>query len=615
MVRHWSEFGFVVPRESNGQVVYVEEYRDKYAGTSLRDAFYYLMNQASYTDFLPHTRKMVEGFLAKARLNAKNPETATEQQMTGWTPFPYTPEAFEARLQNIYSQYVLANSQAASGPDGYLVGATKETRVYQTLQMAPFNQLDGAWIRQAAPPGNVDEVRNLLFHIYMDELGDAVDAHNHVNVYTDLLRSMNIYLPDIRSYDYAQYAGFLDSAFVEPVFLLAISAFTEEYLPEIMGMTLYLEWSSVGLGGIVSEMESFGLDPAYYRLHVGIDNASAGHGAMAKRAIQLYLDNIRAQGGDEAMQQAWSRIWTGYVAFGTLGSLGQDIANAIASPPSLTDQMVAMIQKKAEYARQNHGNKRLGPNFINDWFDDPLGMLDELVAAGYIVPGKPDISPIFELMSFTGPMFHVFTPAEQKLWHEYIMSLAPEKPLPAFDLEKAMLYVVDTLRQRQAGTQGHHARLTGFDPNAKQVVTMPIAWWFGDWWGSQVDNDYVFLGALRNPVNGWIVPGDAASSALITQMLAGNGDMAQAFREIVPEATAEGVPLTMKQVLSMWTDRGCPIRGVVEPSLTSKKQVQPEGARMSIRERAKPGVPGPGVPAQKPEIIRPKRIYGMGRPH
>src|SRR6476619_795440 len=107
-------------------------------------------------------------------------------------------------------------------------------------------------------------------------------------------------------------------------------------------------------------MESFGMDPSYYRLHVGIDNASAGHGALAKQAVQLYLDNVRKQGGDAAMQAAFERIWTGYVAFGTLGTLGQDIADHFSSKPSLRDQMVALIESKAQYARLNHGTKKLG---------------------------------------------------------------------------------------------------------------------------------------------------------------------------------------------------------------------------------------------------------------
>lgn len=618
MVQHWSEFGFVVPREAHGQVVYVEEERDKYAGTSNRDAFYYLMNIGAYSDFLPHAQKMVDAFLAQAKKNASDPETASTQQFTGWNYFAYTPEAFDARMQNIYAQYVLQNSQAASGPNGYLEGTTYEQQAYRILQSAPFNQLDGAWIRQAAPPGPVDQVRNYLFQIYMDELGDAIDAHNHANVYTELLQSLNFYLPDLHSYDYAHNPDLLDSAFVEPVFLLAISSFTEQYLPEILGMTLYLEWSSVGLAGTVAGLESVGIDPAYYRLHVGIDNASAGHGALAKKAIELYLDNVRAQGGDMAMQAAFERIWTGYVAFGTLGTLGQDISEHFASPPSLSDRMVAMIQAKAEYARQNHGTKQLGPNLMNDWFDDPDGLLDELVVAGYIIPGKPDASPIFELMSFTGPMFHVFTDDEQALWHQYIVSLAPPEKFPPFDIERAMGWVVDMLRQRQAGTPGHQARLTGYDPTAKTVVTMPISWWFEDHWGAE--NNFVFLGALRNPINGWIVPGNAAASPLLTQLLAGNGDMAQAFREYVPEQVASDAPnpgpYTCKQVLAMWTDQGCPIHGVIDDSLKMKKQEGAAKARLRVKDSSgKPEAPATELPAKPAMVVRPKRIYGMGLPH
>jgi L-lysine epsilon oxidase-like protein/heme oxygenase-like protein len=625
MVAHWAEFGFIVPASAHGQTVYVETERDPYAGTSNRDAFYYLMNIASYPDFLPHARKMVEDFLAQAKQNALDPSTATEQAFNGWSYFKYSPEAFDARMENIYAQYVLSNSQAAGGAGGFLAASNYEERKYRLLQMAPFNQLDGAWIRGAAPPGTVDEVRNLLFHIYMDELGDAVDAHNHANVYTDLLRGLNIYLPDISSRDYANDQRFLDSAFVEPVFLLAISTFTEEYLPEILGMTLYLEWSSVGLAGIVEELQSLGIDPSYYRLHVGIDNASAGHGALAKRAITLYLDNVRKQGGDEAMQRAFERIWTGYVAFGTLGTLGQDIANHFAQKPSLRDQMVTMIQSKAQYARQNHGTKKLGANFINDWFDDPDGFLDELVASGFIVPGKPEDSPMLKLMSFTGPMFHVFTPAEQALWADYITSLAPGPVLPPFDVEKAMLYVVDTLRQRQAGTQGHHARLTGTDPRKNAAVTMPIAWWFSESFSKDpVENDYVFMDALRNPENGWIVPGDDASSPLLTQLLAGSGAMAQDFRQYVPEKVTGAAssdsgnpgPYTMKQVLAMWVNAGCLIKGVphgtaakaraaalARPAATVAAVVPAEAKAAATTKTAKPAHP------------RPIRVYGMGIPH
>ena len=143
-------------------------------------------------------------------------------------------------------------------------------------------------------------------------------AQNHANVYTDLLKSLNFYLPDLHTRAYADDPRLLDEAFTQPCFLLAISQFDDEFLPEILGMTLYLEWSSIGLVSTVDTLKAFDINPLYYSLHVGIDNAAAGHGALAKRAIEIYLDRIRASEGPEVMQKIWDRVWAGYVTFGTL---------------------------------------------------------------------------------------------------------------------------------------------------------------------------------------------------------------------------------------------------------------------------------------------------------
>ena len=631
MVEHWSMFGFILPRELHGETVYVEQERDPYAGCSERDAFYYLMNIASYPDFEPHARLMVDQYLAQARQNAMDPNTISGSGMTGWNYFQYTPEAFDARMQDIYNQYVLNNSTTP-----YLTTTTYEQLRYQQIQMGPFNQLDGAWIRGAAPPGEVDQVRNLLFHIYMDELGDAIDAHNHANVYVDELHSLNFYPYPIASWDYAHDTRLLDSAYTEAVFLLAISTFTEDYLPEILGMTLYLEWSSVGLAISVTELEAAGIDPTYYRLHVGIDNASAGHGALAKQAVELFLDQVRQQGGDEAMQEAFERIWTGYVAFGTLGSLGQDISDhfqAIGQAQDWDDYreqtlnaMVDMINSKAQYARQNHGTKKLGPNYLNDWFDDPIGLLDELVASGFITPGEPDTSPIFQLMAFNGPMFHVFTPAEQKLWRDYIISLGPAPEIPTINLEQAMLFVVDKLRQRQSGTSGHHARLRGVDPRSGETVTEEIAWWFAQEFGpTQAENDFVFLRALREPYNGWIVPGNAYASPLLTKMLAGNNAMAAAFREYVPDKVdipkvllqpGQTGPYTYKQILAFWVNDGCPVKGMIEPGLKVQRQAAAK-ALAAVRGKTLPAAALAALAAPEPPAkpAAPRRRYGMPRVH
>ena len=93
----------------------------------------------------------------------------------------------------------------------------------------------------------MDEVGSLLFEVWMDEQGDGNPNQNHSNLYTQLLKNLDINLPRVDSYEYAFNEVFLDGAFVSPLFELVISQFSEEYFPEILGMTLFLEWEVVSL--------------------------------------------------------------------------------------------------------------------------------------------------------------------------------------------------------------------------------------------------------------------------------------------------------------------------------------------------------------------------------
>lgn len=588
MVTAWSHFGFVVPKEiGNGKIAYVETERSPYFGSSERDFFYYLMNSDSYPDFEPTARELVHRYLAEG---AQNMVDADPDEV--WSFFEYSPTALDNRLALIYANFVRDNATTADKrmlsekqfqPQTYL---TKSSRAQQTnvlLQLAPFNQLDGAWLRRVIPDGPVDEVGERLAKIRQDELGDGVTAQNHANVYTDVLKSLNIYLPDLHTRAYAQDTRFLDSAFTQPCFLLSISQFDDEYLPEILGMTLMLEWSSIGLQASVNTLNAFGIDPIYYKLHVGIDNAASGHGAIAREAIEIYLDTVRANEGDAAMRAAWKRIWIGYVTFGTLGSLGNDLA--ASASVSLDQRVQNLITAKSPYASQTHGNKTLGHAAINDWFLDPPGMMVELQKAGLIVPGRPDISPFFRLLSFTGPMYHVFTEDEEQLLRDWCVSLA-DKDSKKLTLLEAMNYVIDTLRQRQMGAAGHTVRLAGPDGHGGSTTRT-----VGEWFAA---GNKALMGALADPANGWVVPFDSIASPLPSTMLSGNGAMASAFRSLVPASGG----LTCGNVLAKWIDEGCPTDEARMTQLFVAKDAIASVQPVHAIYRRKDG-----------------RIWGMGTPH
>ncbi len=585
MVTYWKDFGFVVKKEVAGQEVYIETERSPYVGDNMRDYFYYLMNISAYEDFIPRAHSLVHELLAEAW---KNQDEADPDEV--WKFFPFTQEAFDARLELIYDNFV-RDANSATAAQTYLM-QTREQVVNQILQIGPFNQLDGVWLRGITPDGPLGLIDSLMFSIRMDEMGDGNVQQNHANVYTDLLKSLNIYLPDLHTREYANNPALYDSSFVQPVFLLAISQFGDEFMPELLGMTLYLEWSAIGLVYTVEQMKAFGINPLYYSLHVGIDNASAGHGAIAKKCVEMFLDQVRESEGEAAMQQVWRRIWNGYVAFGTLGTVGEDLF-AAANKPTPVDLMIDMINRKAPYASRSHGTKMLGPNLINDWFLDPPGFLQELQNSGLVIPGDLKNSPIFQLISFNGPMYHVFTEDEQKLWQDYVLYLGEtKKPAAPKSSYVLMQEVVNFMRQRQTGVTGHKVLLQGPDPaDPAKTISLQISEWF-----ALNDND-ALMRALSDERNGWIKRYDPAASPLVTAMLAGTGDMAVAFQAVAPDAGGK----TFKNIVVEWIAQGCPI-GVVG------MQAAPPLSKAAV-------TPVLSAYVSPPKEGRRRRIWGMGTPH
>ena len=542
MIRYWSELGFVVQQKApSGETVYVERQRRPGAGMDVRELFYKLMNVDSFPEILPKARQYVQQCLEQARAYQSDPDTAEM-----WRPFRYTPDTFQARIMETYR--ALVQEVECYDPATDTLFRSREDVMERIRQFSPFNMSDGSWLRNITRIGPIDETRALLFSVLMDEIGDGEVSHNHSNIYRDLCHSIGFYPSDCTSADFAYSQSFLTSAFDVPTFELAISQFSETWYPELLGMTLQLELGIVEAKTTIALMNYYGFDPKYWVMHVGIDNPVNGHAQRAMRAISLYLDGIRANGGgEEAVQAQWQRIWDGYVAFGTTGTFGQDFANLLANRPSLSDRVEAMIRSKAEFGSMNHDKCMLGHTPINDLFLDPPAFKQALIDAGYFIPGDPDNSPFFRLTSFdTGRMYRVFTDEELKLWADWCRSLnqpqpEPVKPEPYADMVK----VVQALRYRQTGTPGHQSGMLKV-PGTERAY--PVSWWF-----QQPSRD--FLEALAWSGNQLIVAGNPDASHFVNAMLAPSNAMGQAFNDPVPGLGNR----TGRAVVIDWIKAGCPV--------------------------------------------------------
>ena len=73
-----------------------------------------------------------------------------------------------------------------------------------------------------------------------------------------------------------------------------------------------------GLGSFrleeMRQLNHYGFDDSYERLHLTIDNIFTGHVKVAIRAIQAYLDDIHCRLGPESLGQMWRRVWLGYAS-------------------------------------------------------------------------------------------------------------------------------------------------------------------------------------------------------------------------------------------------------------------------------------------------------------
>jgi hypothetical protein len=173
---------------------------------------------------------------------------------------------------------------------------TRDEVCQDILYIAPFNQLDGAWLRFVEDGGETDAVHGLLFQVWRDEVGNGKPSEHHGNLYTTLLRSLSFDLSDTASRAYVDEFPFTDEAFVSPAFELAISARSKDYLPELLGMTLYLEWEVLDLSPGVSRWDYLGIDPK-------ISSHACGDRQRGRRTWR------EGQGSGQALSQRGRSQW------------------------------------------------------------------------------------------------------------------------------------------------------------------------------------------------------------------------------------------------------------------------------------------------------------------
>jgi hypothetical protein len=271
-----------------------------------RRLFHELLKPAPDAPILAAARRQLDRTLARASGKTRSSHGPF---------FVYTPTAFARHVAQIH-QTEIAKHQPFKPPPKL----RRDDYIFGIRQFAPAILVDGCWLQTTGDAALQDSrLHRLLQRIYAEELGEGRRDWNHPKIYRDLLNELAIDLPPTETEAFAQHPSFLDSAFDLPCHLLSIARWPRSYLPELLGLNLAIELSGLGAGylRLAAELRHWNINPLIVTLHQSIDNLATGHAAMACEAIQLYLDEMQATGGEAAVQAHWQRIWSGYQSLPT----------------------------------------------------------------------------------------------------------------------------------------------------------------------------------------------------------------------------------------------------------------------------------------------------------
>lgn len=393
-----------------------------YVGMPERDLYYYLINVDEFPTVLPAALERVNRQLEQAYTLL----AAKDKLPPLLHAFDYTPHALNERLDKLH--------QAIFPPDPQeqpRTPLTSQQLHYVLRQYAPLALIDGCWLQNISlAANNHTHINTRLFHIYADKIGDGDTSKHYGKQYQNLLQSAQLYLPEANARLFSTHPDIGDAAFTAPVFQLALSQFPRSHLPELLGFTLghYFFPQDRLLHERMAELQQQGLDTRYCQ-HYQQASAAAQTGArLIRETTHLYLAKC-----DEHDRPAhWQRIWAGLLVHKIISAAWlADVEDAIRTPRILSahQKMVALMHAKVPHARNMHRHRKVGGHLINDWFaQDPFdaeGFLQALATSPFVNRQHPEKSALLtRSIQFGGPMFRIFTDAEQAVMAEWIHSLS-----------------------------------------------------------------------------------------------------------------------------------------------------------------------------------------------
>jgi hypothetical protein len=268
-------------------------------------------------------------------------------------------------------------------------------------EFAPCGLIDGVWLEGLTRIHLVENAIGApLLQSLMLRFGAPSTTDGYSSRYATLLRSLGTPPDSITRWHVREARPCADISYELALLGATIALFPQTFRAETLGVNLWM--AAVGPCPLLSERCD---------LRQGEREELA---ALAQEAIRHESDADGVSRGFVAMHRAYQR-WERAMVEG---------------PRTAADFVIEMLHRKARFAAGHHDRVRIEGRRLEDWLGDPASypaLLQSLVKAGLIRPGRPDDSPLLtRLAAFGGPMFEVFTSAEQRDLREWIAAGAPE---------------------------------------------------------------------------------------------------------------------------------------------------------------------------------------------
>ena len=319
--------------------------------------------------------------------------------------------------------------------------------------------VDGSWVSGILLRPSIKERKSarIAWQVISEEFGDGDIDKNHVYIYHRLIDSLGLggrdkdgraMRGDQPGFDGSAIDHGIPRCWAAAVAQQCIGLLSPEFFPESLGFNMAYETLPYHLLVTSYELRELDIDDSYFALHITIDNPHSGHAAMARLAVETYLNQLEG----ESQKLAWRRIQAGMVLaeglpttpwspidFERVGSRYKP--RAVAQLPTRAEQDVAeLFLAKSKAARRMHcpSRIRVAGETLEEWLDPntmtPPKSIEFTRALSTYRPlvkaGDVEKSRLVREMQWGGRMFGAFSKSEVTIVKDWVAGLVPHPIQP-----------------------------------------------------------------------------------------------------------------------------------------------------------------------------------------